>query len=440
MDLPGHVLIVGFGKSGRAVSTFCAARNVPCTVVDDAPEEPSKWLCERGASPAISGLECVQRFEELTSPATLCVVSPGIYPDNPVLLSCERCGREIINEVEFALRFAMPFVPKMIAVTGTNGKTTVVELITHLLSSSGQTAKAVGNIGLPFLEALMQPVWPEWFVVELSSFQLERISQQVFSFGCWLNFSQNHLDWHKSLMNYQKAKERIGSLIRPGGTLLLHESIGLSAPLSVNVLRYGRQLTNEVYTDGFRIFWSGQECGKVPKSVSWNHDVDNFLAAWTLARMANVPPDVIEKSSSSFSKPPHRISFVAEVKGVTYWDDSKGTTVAATEAAVAAVPGPIVLIAGGESKGACFMPWRKTLPGKVALMVTIGQAKKNIQEAVEGAIPVRAVQTLREAVEVASTSCSPPFSVLLSPGCASFDMFHDYKDRGRQFQEIVRGL
>jgi UDP-N-acetylmuramoylalanine--D-glutamate ligase len=440
MKLPEHVLIIGFGKSGRAVASFCEHHKIRFSVVDDAPEAATEILQKYNGSQAVSSEEFAARFSEICSSNSVVVVSPGISPEHASVCCCEKHNLDCINEIEFALRYALHIIPKMIAVTGTNGKTTVVELLTHILSASGHTALAVGNIGLPFLEAVRQPVWPEWFIVELSSFQLERISQKVFAFGCWLNISQNHLDWHKTFQNYQSAKERLCSLIQKDGSMLVHESIQLQSSKDTQIVRFGKNETSDLFWKEDKIFSGGCQSGVIPETIVWDHDKENFLAVWSLAQLVGISEESIRQHASTFRKSPHRIAFIANVNGVTYWDDSKGTTVAATEAAVAAVPGPVVLIAGGDPKGACFAPWKTTLPGKVALLVAIGQAKESIGAAVEQALPVQYAQTLKEAVHIASTACKPPYSVLLSPGCASFDMFRDYKDRGLQFQEIVRSL
>jgi UDP-N-acetylmuramoylalanine--D-glutamate ligase len=444
VDIP-FVVVLGLGKSGQAVASFCHEKKVPVVIIDDKFEMAKTWvqgknlLCE-----VLDGRGDLSFFDTLVPKTAWCVTSPGVVLDHPVLHRCRARGMEIISEVEFALRIVRSDLPKMIAVTGTNGKTTVVELLCHIFKHAGIICEGVGNIGRPIVDAFscQKALWPEWFIVELSSFQLETTFQPIFTMGCWLNLSPNHLDRHKTMDEYRQAKQRLSQLVVPGGLFLMHENI---PPIDVTsesrVLKYGRK-EGDFTVDGTHIMFHDQVIGAVPDRLlsGSTHDLENYLAAACLAMTAGIPSQIIAESYQAFSKPHHRIEFVGEYSRVKYFDDSKGTNIAATAAAVASVPGPVVLIAGGVHKGASYAYWKQAFQGKVRAIIAMGQSRDLIASDVGDEIPVQLADTLQEAVVKASKAASPESSVVLSPGCSSYDMFQNYKDRGEQFQTAVRNL
>jgi UDP-N-acetylmuramoylalanine--D-glutamate ligase len=260
--------------------------------------------------------------------------------------------------------------------------------------------------------------------------------------GGWLNVAPNHLDWHPSMDEYRRAKQRLAQLVVKDGLFVCHHSLPpLEFVPEARVLRYGR-LGGDLTLEGQTIVYKGEEVGCLPPSVSkgFPHDVDNYLAAFSLSVEAGIEPALIAESYQVFKKPHHRIEFVGEFNGIKYFDDSKGTNIAATAAAVAAVPGPVVLIAGGVHKGASYAYWKQAFSGKVQAIVAIGQARHIIASDVGDEIPVQFAQTLQEAVAKSTCAIPPPCSVVLSPGCSSFDMFRDYSERGDQFQQCVKLL
>jgi UDP-N-acetylmuramoylalanine--D-glutamate ligase len=444
VDIP-FVVVLGLGKSGQAVASFCITKKIPVVIVDDKFEMAKAWVQEKNLlCEVLDGRGDLSFFDTLVPKTAWCVTSPGVVLDHPVLHRCRSRGMEIVSEVEFALRIVRDDAPKMIAVTGTNGKTTVVELLCHIFKHAGKTCESVGNIGRPMVEAFsrQKSLWPEFFIVELSSFQLETTYQPLFSMGCWLNLTPNHLDRHKTMDEYRQAKQRLSQLVVPGGLFLLHENI---PPIDVAtescVLRYGRN-RGDFTVDGTNIVFHGKRVGALPERLLSGspHDLENYLAAACLAMTAGVSLDITAESYQAFSKPHHRIEFIGEYGHVKYFDDSKGTNIAATAAAVAAVPGPVVLIAGGVHKGASYAYWKQAFQGKVRAIIAMGQARDLIASDVGDEIPVQLADSLQEAVVKASKSALPQSSVVLSPGCSSYDMFQDYKDRGQQFQTAVRKL
>ena len=444
VDIP-FVVALGLGKSGQAVAAFCHAKKIPVVVVDDKFEMAKTWVKEKNLlCEVLDGRGDLSFFDTLVPKTAWCVTSPGIVLDHPVLHRCRSRGMEIVSEVEFALRIVREEPPKMIAVTGTNGKTTVVELLCHIFKHAGRTCEAVGNIGRPLVEAFnrQKSLWPEWFIVELSSFQLETTYQPLFTMGCWLNLTPNHLDRHKTMDEYRQAKQRLSQLVVNEGLFVLHEDIPpIDVATECHVVRYGRK-QGALTTDGTYIIFHGEVVGTLPERLvsGSSHDLENYLAAACLAMQSGISSQVIAESYQAFSKPHHRIEFIGEYSGVKYFDDSKGTNIAATAAAVEAVPGPVVLIAGGVHKGASYAYWKKAFHGKVQAIIAMGQARELIATDVGDEIPVLLADTLQEAVAKAKKTAVPHSSVVLSPGCSSYDMFQDYKDRGQQFQHAVRDL
>ena len=444
IDSP-FITILGLGQSGRSVAMFCHAHNVPFLIVDDAVEPAKAWAKEQQYHcEVLDGRDSFSFFDTLVPKNSWCVISPGVPSDHPLALRCRSRGIDVISEVEFALRVVKNAPPRMIAVTGTNGKTTVVEMLCHILKQGRVSCEAVGNIGRPLIEAigLRNEPLPEWLVVEVSSFQLEETFSPLFAMGCWLNLAPNHLDRHKSMDEYRRAKQRLCQLIVPGGLFLVHRSIpDLDVPTTAKVVHYalsGAPLS----VDGNEIMLDGQPEASLPEELvnSSLHDRENFLAAFGLCREIGLDGSIIASSYQAFSKPRHRIEFVREYDQVKYFDDSKGTNIAATVAAVSSVPGPVVLIAGGKHKGASYAPWKQAFGGKVKAIIAIGEAKQIIADEVGDEIPVRFADSLAQAIVLASCAIPHPCSVVLSPGCSSYDMFKDYKERGQQFQQHVHTL
>jgi UDP-N-acetylmuramoylalanine--D-glutamate ligase len=442
VDIP-FVVALGLGKSGQAVASFCHNKKIPVVIVDDKLEVAKAWVTEQNLlCEVLDGRGDLSFFDTLVPKTAWCVTSPGIMLDHPLLHRCRSRGMEIVSEVEFALRVVRDDPPKMIAVTGTNGKTTVVELLCHIFKHAGTSCEAIGNIGRPMVEAFNRPreVWPEWFIVELSSFQLETTYLPLFTAGCWLNLSPNHLDRHKSMDEYRQAKQRLSQLVIKDGVFLLHENIPpIDVATESRVLRYGKT-QGEFTTDGSHLIFHGKAVGNIPELLlrGSSHDLENYLAAACLALFAGIPCSITAESYQAFSKPHHRIEFIGEYEGVKYFDDSKGTNIAATAAAVDSVPGPVILIAGGVHKGASYAYWKQAFQGKVHAIIAIGQARHMIASDVGDQIPVQFADTLQEAVDKATVLARPQASVVLSPGCSSYDMFQDYKDRGKQFQYAVK--
>lgn len=360
----------------------------------------------------------------------LVVLSPGIPPSHRIYQKALSCKKKIIGEVELAMQALKNNY--VIGITGTNGKTTVTLLVTHLLNEAGKKARALGNVGKPLAEAVLD-IEDDIVVLELSSYQLETLFTPIIDAGVILNITPDHLDRYPSMSEYRDAKLRLKKLLKEGRMLYALEGLGIDC----DTFGYSKSCT--VSTDLTDIFVHGKREGPLPKSIAKrrSHDLENFLAAYVLIRKFGLSHREIENGFSSFKKPPHRVEFVAEVGGVRYYDDSKGTNLDAVVRAVESFDEKIVLIAGGVHKGASYKPWEFCFKDKVVAVFAIGEAKSIIEEDLRGIIPVKPCLTLKEAVVEASKVANPGSVVLLSPGCSSFDMFKDYAHRGDEFKRIV---
>ncbi len=479
-DVTKPILIAGLGVTGKALLEYFIAKRKAVYVVDDHFEKALEYIAQRRAeySCEISLLSSTDLFSQhLPNDFEIRVISPGISPSHPVITWIEQHKCTYTSELELALQEVVCIYEKhgkkpiILGITGTNGKTTTVELVTHLVKYLGKKAEAYGNIGRPLIELLTENVqneglisnFPDVFVIEMSSYQIERMDSCLFTSCAWLNIAPDHLEWHSTFEAYKKAKEKLLSLVAPSehAEAVLHESLGqVSVPSHVRPVWYCALKENEAPSSRVSLF---SKNGKLytttvtglPKPLQGEHipihEIENYLAAAQLVHGCGFDYEEIAKGYSSFQKGPHRIQKVACIQGTDFgeidlFDDSKGTNIHATLAAVQAIPTPIVLIAGGVHKGHPYTEWAEKFPGIVHHVITIGQAKDAIRADLSHAVLVSPAENLQEAVEKAIISAKGlsrsygKASVLLSPGCSSFDMFRDYKDRGEQFQKIVHNM
>lgn len=415
-------LVIGMGKSGLAAALFLKSRGHDVVCVDQNPDVCKTVGCASDAD--------VSQFD-------MAVVSPGVPRENPIYQEALKRGI-VVGEAELALRECHQ---PCVAITGTNGKTTVTLLVEHVLQSSGKKAKAVGNVGLPLTEYFLKPDVEEILVVELSSYQLETLSSKVIDAAVMLNITPDHLDRYKSMTEYAAAKCRIQECLKGDASLYVNTSIlsDFHELLKGDYWTFGKMSGSYLWTDQ-RFF---KELEKVtlqlPDIFSERgiHESENALAAWAICREFGITEDEFLQALGTFQKPAHRIEHVATIDGVDYVDDSKGTNIDATIQAVGAMKGPVYLIAGGVDKGFSYQSWISLFKGKVLKIFAIGQAAQKMVDELSHVIGVEIVTTLEEAVERASLLAKAGDTVLLSPGCSSFDMFRDYKHRGEEFKKCV---
>ncbi len=388
-------LVIGLGISGKSAAGFLERQGFKVLAHDD------KQLPEG-----------FKKFDGDFTSVDLVVVSPGIPRTHPLYVQAKEKNIEVIGEVELACRSIRNPV---LAVTGTNGKTTVTQLIEHILKFAGKPVKLLGNGGIP-ITAQIGDSKEEILVLELSSFQLETMESPIIDAAAILNITPDHLDRYNGMEEYAKAKMHIHRCLKPGGSLFIEERA---------FLQYGYLL------EGFpcQIYSSAD--------LTTTHDTENYLAALALVSQLGISPELVKKAYESFRKPPHRIEFVEKIGGVSYYNDSKGTNIDAVIRCIQSLPGPIILIAGGVDKGASYTSWIEPFHGKVKMIMTIGLAAPIIERELDPHFPIKRGRDLADALEWAKKFSVPGDSIVLSPGCASYDMFRDYAHRGDEFKRLV---
>jgi UDP-N-acetylmuramoylalanine--D-glutamate ligase len=436
----GYALVVGLGASGLAAARYLAQRGEPVLVIDSRREPPGLSALKREYPDLPVELETLD--SEWLASASRVILSPGLSVDLPLVADAAARGIEIASELEM---FAQAADAPVLAVTGSNGKSTVTSLTAALLKAQGFNAPAGGNLGPPALELLNDRA--DAYVVEVSSFQLETTRSLRPLAAALLNISPDHIDRHGSLERYAALK---GSLLADAEHAIVNWDDPLvrelaprreeTIPFSVDEpLRYGWSI---VVQRGER--WLARDLQPlVERSVlglTGKTGEANALAALALADCLGGALEPALAALPAFQGLPHRLAFVCERQGVSYVDDSKATNVGATVAALAGNSLPTVLIAGGRSKGADFSSLANAVDGRVRAAVLIGEAQAQLEQVLNGRTRTVRAATMQAAVEAAATIAKPGDRVLLSPACASQDMFLDYKDRGASFAAAARGL
>lgn len=430
-------LVVGLGIAGAASARALAARGWVVTATDDQLAPPA---AERARVLADLGVATVARPDDvelsaLVAAADVVVPSPGVPFAHPALVDARRRGIPVWSEFELAARWA-PELP-LVAVTGTNGKTTVVTLIAAMLQASGRRTAAVGNTDVPLVDVLDGSL--DIAVVEASSFRLEFTETFAPAVAVWLNFAPDHLDWHPSLEHYRAAKAKVWSsqgaddvaIASIDDPVVAAAAQGLRSRVETFGLTAGdwRQEGDHLVGPPGRLLAVAELARALP------HDVTNALAAAAAAAAAGADLDAVRAVLQAFRGLPHRLALVGEHGGVRWYDDSKATVPAATATAVAAFDS-VVLIAGGRNKG-LDLGALASVAGRVRHVVAIGEAADDIALAFEGRSPVTRATSMDEAVVVAAGAAEQGDVVLLSPGCASFDWYGSYGERGDDFARAV---
>jgi UDP-N-acetylmuramoylalanine--D-glutamate ligase len=443
-----RVLVYGLGLSGRSALDLLRRRGVEVVAVDrrqrgelalstSTAEDPGvEWMFGEEPERVPAGVEAV-------------VLSPGVPLDRPLLADAQRCGIPVLAEVELAYRF---LAGEVVAITGSNGKSTTTALTGALLRACGHEVEVCGNIGVPLSGCVDGPPG-RVFVVELSSFQLETISTLRPRAAALLNLSPDHLDRYRDLDSYAAAKARIFSRQGRGDVAVLNaddeRAARIELPPAVRRRLFSRLRAVEdgCYVDGRGVVEvaPGEEglelfaAEDVP--LPGPHNLENAMAASLLARAIGAEPRVLRSGLATFVGLPHRLERVAEVAGVVYYDDSKGTNVAATERSLEGfADGSVHLILGGRHKGGDLGALRPAVARKARALYLIGEAVAELERALRGAAPFHRVETLERAVRAAAQAAAAGEVVLLSPACASFDQFRSFVERGERFRALVREL
>lgn len=420
------ILVIGLGVSGRAAIALLQSQGHALLAFDDKVTECTACGCWLNRQRLPEGCELV-------------VVSPGVPPSHPLIIAATAAGVPVIGESALALQHWQPMWAG--GVTGTNGKTTVTELAAHIIQHSGVAAVAAGNCGIP-LSALAQKQDANPWVVELSSFQLYGLETRFLQAAVWLNLQPDHLDWHGSLEQYAASKAAIAGCLVPGGQLLVHHSVAQDwqALLPEERLIFGATAGDLCY-DERTIVWQHREVAELPE-VLWlwpAHDRDNLLAALFLAHCYGIDWQLGVIAAVDFKRGEHRCELVADLGGVQWVNDSKGTNPAATCAALQSMSRPVILIMGGLNKGLRFESLLPVL-SNVRHVLAIGSAAHEIEQQLSAYVSLEKCYNLAGAVTRAFDIAQSGDVVLLSPGCASFDQFQNYKHRGEVFRQLVSCL
>jgi UDP-N-acetylmuramoylalanine--D-glutamate ligase len=446
-DLQGkRVLVVGLARTGEVVSLFASGYGAIVTATDEKPESELAPTAEKLRAAGVK-LELGGHTPELFLEKDLIVVSPGVPTNLPSLAKARAAGIPVWSEIELAWRFLRG---KLVAITGSNGKTTTTALVAHILKTSGIPTLVGGNIGTPLLALVESSTDSSVTVAEVSSFQLETIEAFRPEIGVLLNLTPDHLDRHASFEEYAAAKMRLfeNQLDRDCAVLNADDpEVTKRMPAKQQVFWFSRQkrvAAGAFLRDG-QIFFrhDGEEVplgrrDQIP--LRGEHNVENVLAACAAAYLAGAEPAAIASGVKTFRGVEHRLEFVAEIGGVEFFNDSKATNVDAALKAIEAFPGPLIVILGGKDKGSPYTPLIEPLKQRARTAILIGAAAGKIAEDFADAVPYVHAETLDRAVQLAASAAQTGDTVLLAPACSSFDQFENYEQRGRVFKDLVRSL
>lgn len=434
-------VLVGMGMTGQSAARYLTMAGRPFVWVDTREAPPT--LAAVQAQFPDAKIELGELKEDTLLAAAEIIVSPGVPLSTPALAAAIAAGIPVLGDIELFLRaVAAP----VIAITGSNAKSTVTTLVSEMAKAAGKQVLLGGNIGVPVLDLLQQPA-AELYVLELSSFQLESISKLNAAVATVLNISEDHMDRYASLTQYYLAKQRIYFGAR--NVVVNRQDPLTSPPLAEGVTQFSFGLDTPdrrgfgVLTKNGQEYLAFEFTALMPLSnikMPGRHNVANALAAMALCHAVGLPMEPMLHTLTQFAGLPHRCQWVATSADVNYYNDSKGTNVGATLAAIQGLQkdaGKIVLIAGGVGKGADFSPLQQAAPGLRAVVV-IGQDGQKIAAVFGDSVPIYAASTMADAVAIAKQQAQAGDDVLLSPACASFDMYTGFEHRGEHFVQLVK--
>jgi len=433
-------VVVGLGKTGASCLRYLTKHGIVATATDSRRAPPG--LAELGQLARTLDIRLGGFDLSLLDDASQVLMSPGVSLEEPIATEARARGIEVLGDVELFARAARAPV---IGITGTNGKSTVTSLVASMASAAGRRVLAGGNLGEPALDLLDQPT-PDLYVLELSSFQLETTSSLDLLAAVVLNVTSDHRDRYATIDEYARAKARI---FARAATMVLNADDPLVAAMR-GTARATKTFSTRREDADYSLLRSGGRTllarhGEAVLDaerlkITGLHNAANALASLALGDAAGLPLPAMLNALEAFSGLSHRAAWVADVGGARYVDDSKGTNVGATIAAVDGMKGPLVMIAGGEGKGQDFTPLAATFKDKVRHVVLIGKDAPAIERALGGVCPTSRATSMEDAVAAAARAARPGDIVLLSPACASLDMFRDYGHRGDVFAAAVRAL
>lgn len=447
MELAGKkVVVIGMGKTGIAAATFLGDRGASVIAVD---EKPAVQWGERFAPIADRPWLTTGSYDETAlAGADMIVPSPGIPPYNGILVAAQKKNIPILSEIELAYRFLR--VP-LVVVTGTNGKTTTTTLLGEILKDAGKKVFVGGNIGNPLIEYADTPQTDDFIVAEISSFQLQWMAAFRPRAAMLLNITCDHINYHGSFEEYRRIKARVFENMGASDMAILNADdetqSGLESSIRAQVVKFSSKgmLAGGMFLRGDTLVYrkpDGTE-ESYPRSMirlPGLHNVENVMAAVAAARFCGCPPESVIRTVSGFKGLAHRIEFAGEKNAVRFYDDSKGTNVDAVVRALQTFDRPVILLLGGRDKDGNFGALRGLFKKKVKQVILFGEARDRIEPQIGKNVPIGKEPTLRAATLRAYREAGAGDIVLLSPGCASFDEFANYRERGNFFKDVVRTL
>ena len=444
-----RVLVVGLGKSGLSSALFLRAQGAQVTVSDTrsaealAKEIPALLDAGIMVESGGHGLLTFRRQD-------LIVVSPGVPMDTPEVKQVQAFGLPVIGELELASRFLKG---RVVAITGSNGKTTTTSLLGKIFADAGGPTLVGGNIGLPVIDLVAKSTPDTISVLEVSSFQLETIEEFHPWIALVLNITPDHLDRHGSFENYAAAKTRITERQETDDFLVLNaedkptQMVAAKTRAQIYWFSPRRPVKQGAFVHGESIFFLAKEGGK-PEPVmpvaeitlKGTHNLENVLAAVCAARLAGIPSEKIRASVAEFKGVEHRLEFVRLLRGVEFYNDSKATNVDAAMKAVASFAGGIHLILGGKDKNSDYGTMAELIKERVKVVYTIGSAAEKIERQLHGVVKIVSAKMMQTAVAEAAKAAVAGDVILLAPACSSFDQFENYEHRGHVFRQLVNDL
>lgn len=444
-----QVLVMGLGKSGLSSILALHRYGANITIADNKNKLELKDTLK-----SIDDIDLQMKLggEEINlENIDLIVKSPGIPPRDKTLVKAKEMGIEIINDIELGYRLCNS--NNIIGITGTNGKTTTTTLVGNILEAAGLKPHIAGNIGVGFLEKIFHSNEGDYFVLELSSFQLEHTNTFKLKIALILNISPDHLDWHESYENYIASKKKIFQNMNKDDFIVLNYDDPLlrsfKDEINSKIIWFSQNSTLNVgvyLKNGYIIYNDGLEEKQILKiedlKVIGKHNLENVLGAIGVALALGIDIDIIERESIGFNSVEHRLEFTDEIKGIKFYNDSKGTNPNASIKAIQAIDGPIILIAGGYEKNADFEELMINIKKRVKCLILIGDTKKRIRDLAlkKGYDKLKLVDDMKQAVTMAYNKAEKGDNILLSPACASWDMYESFEDRGRDFKMQVHAL
>ncbi len=442
-----NILVVGLARTGISTARFLKERGAIVAATDILPASQIKGIDDLRSNgiEVETGGHSIKRFLN----AHLIILSPGVPPDIEPLKEARKKGVEIISEVELAFNFIKE---PIVAIAGTNGKTTTTTLIGKILESGGNKVFVGGNIGLPLIEYVASNQSADYIVVEVSSFQLEGTRKFRPHIAVLLNITEDHLDRYASFDEYAAAKFRLFENMEEGDVAIVNnddpiiKSQVASRKSQVRTFSFSssRILEEGIYYKNENIvYYMGGEKESYPTAnfkLKGIHNIENIMASIAAAKACGVSRDAILKTIEEFKGLPHRMELIREINGTSYYNDSKGTNIGALQKSLEGLNAPVILIAGGKDKGGDYRVLNDLIKNKVRHLILLGEAQNKIRDAFKGLTDIVTVESLKEAVDIASNKAEKGDVVLLSPACSSFDMFKDYKERGEVFRRLVEML